>query len=166
MSKDSNPEFLAFNHFLNSIPQDKDFLRVEIGKRFPGFSEGMKSNFITRLINSGYLKQVKRATYKRLRLIPEEMPYSDDSEKRQDTFLDDEKSGHGKRDETEMFLGKRESDELLERLTKKSVIDLVVGGEIKFEIKLVCSRIERNYQDQIISFSVDSIDVSVKNNKH
>lgn len=162
MGKQLSPENLliwaAFNKSLNSIPQDHNFKREEVGKQIPGFSEAMKTGFMIKLIKAGYLEKVRWSVYKRLKLIPEDLPYSDERGKipvKKETVKD--------RDAEMKFIGKREGHELLEKLTKERVIDLVVGGEIKFEIKLVCSRVERNFQDQIISFSVDSVDVSIKN---
>ena len=54
-------------------------------------------------------------------------------------------------------------DSLSKLRVSKGVLDLLVNNKITFKVELVCSNVERNFQDEITRFSIESINVSVAN---
>ena len=61
----------------------------------------------------------------------------------------------------DLVLGKRNERECLIKLTKSSLLNLFVNNEISFRVNLRCSRIEKNFQGEIVSFSLDAISICI-----
>ena len=53
------------------------------------------------------------------------------------------------------------SDVITELRNSKGILDLMCNNKITFQVRFKCSNVERNFQDEIIKFSIESIDVQV-----
>jgi hypothetical protein len=54
-------------------------------------------------------------------------------------------------------------DELSKLRVSKGILDLMCNNKITFQVKFTCSNVERNFQDEVVRFTIESIDVSVAN---
>lgn len=149
------------------------------------------SQHLAKLIQAKCVERVNRGVYKRLCDIPGSLSSSPSKSRKSETVDLSDKSVEeiisGEEDDDNpqkhkhqksnsklgvsqmqkdtagnAVLGKKEKSIILEKLTRQDILDLICGNDIKFEVTLKCTNVQRNFQGHIIGFSLMGVDVSVK----